>query len=315
MEANKLTESNNKPKTLKDLISSDDVKNRLEEILGKRASTFATSVLQITQQNNMLQNAVPSSIVGAAMTSATLNLPLNNNLGYAYIIPFNERQKDGSYLVKAQFQIGYKGFIQLAMRSGQFKTIHTTDVKKGEIVSRDRLTGEIEFNWIEDDEKREKTESIGYVAYFRLLNGYESTLFMSMSELQGHGKKFSQTFKKNFGLWKDDFDSMAKKTVLKLLLSKYAPMSIEMQTARDSDQAELKWNEEEKTIDTDYIDNTEIEIDAEEERIKTFLENANTQDDLDIIYPQITEKFMALYKEAVKRVNKNQPLDNTKKNK
>ena len=134
---------------LNDIFNSETVKNQLQEILGKRASTFATSVIQITQSNSMLQNAVPSSIVGAAMTSATLNLPLNNNLGYAYIIPFNERQKDGSYLTKAQFQIGYKGFIQLAMRSGQFKTIHTTDVKEGEIISRDRLSGEIDFQWID----------------------------------------------------------------------------------------------------------------------------------------------------------------------
>ena len=298
-----------KSKTLKELISSDDVKNRLEDILGKRASTFATSVLQITQQNNMLQNAVPSSIVGAAMTSATLNLPLNNNLGYAYIIPFNERQKDGSYLVKAQFQIGYKGFIQLAMRSGQFKTIHTTDVKQGEIISRDRLSGEMDFQWIDDDLDREKIETIGYVAYFKLLNGYESTLFMSTKELNTHGKKFSQTFKKSFGLWKDDFDSMAKKTVLKLLLSKYAPMSIEMQTARDSDQASLDWNEEEVIIETKYIDNEEVKIDAEAERIKVFLDNATSQDDLDVIHPQITEEWLPMFKEAQKRVNKNNPIN------
>ena len=304
MENTQLTKQENKPKTLKDLISSDDVKNRLEEILGKRASTFATSVLQITQQNAMLQNAVPASIVGAAMTSATLNLPLNNNLGYAYIIPFNERQKDGSLLIKAQFQIGYKGFIQLAMRSGQFKTIHTTDVKKGEMLNRDRLSGDIDFQWIDDDSVREQTETIGYVAYFRLLNGYEATLFMSMKELSGHGKKFSQTFKKDYGLWKDDFDSMAKKTVLKLLLSKYAPMSIDMQTARDSDQAALQWNEEENTIDTQYVDNEDVLIDAEEERIKAYLDNATTQEDLDLIKPQISEKYLPMFKDAQKRINK-----------
>lgn len=298
---------------LNDIFNSETVKNQLQEILGKRASTFATSVIQITQSNSMLQNAVPSSIVGAAMTSATLNLPLNNNLGYAYIIPFNERQKDGSFLVKAQFQIGYKGFIQLSMRSGQFKTIHTSDVKKGEIISRDRLSGEIDFQWIEDDAQREKTETIGYVAYFRLLNGYEATMFMSMSELQGHGKKFSQTFKKGFGLWKDDFDSMAKKTVLKLLLSKYAPMSIDMQTARDMDQASLEWNEEDETIETTYVDNEEEVIDVEKERIRVFLENCETQDDLEIIRPQISDEWLPMFKEAQKRVNKKNPINNIKK--
>lgn len=307
-----LTVNEKKPKTLQELISSEDVKNRLEEILGKRASTFATSVLQITNQNAMLKNAVPSSIVGAAMTSATLNLPLNNNLGYAYIIPFNERQKDGSFLTKAQFQIGYKGFIQLAMRSGQFKTIHSTDVKKGEIISRDRLSGAIDFEWIEDDIERNKLNTIGYVAYFKLLNGFESTLFMTMTELNGHGKKFSQTYKKNFGLWTTDFDSMAKKTVLKLLLSKYAPMSIEMQTARDSDQSSLEWDEDNKSINTNYVDNTTVEVDKEEERILEALQEAETQDDLEMIRPQINgEKYLKAFKEAQKRINKANPI-NTK---
>ena len=103
----------------------------------------------------MLIDAEPNSIVAAALTAATLNLPLNNNLGYAYIIPFKEKQSNGTHLTKAQFQIGYKGFYQLAMRSGQFKTIHATDVREGEIESRDRLTGEMKFNWIDDEDLRE----------------------------------------------------------------------------------------------------------------------------------------------------------------
>ena len=176
---------------VKNLLESESVKNKLKEILGKNAGTFTTSVVQIAQSNKLLAKAEPSSIVGAAMTAATLNLPLNNSLGYAYIIPFNERQEDGNYMQKAQFQIGYKGFIQLAMRSGQFKTIHATDVKKDEILSRDRLTGEMTFEWIDDDKQRANTQTIGYVAYFRLTNGYEATLYMSMEELNTHGKKFS----------------------------------------------------------------------------------------------------------------------------
>ena len=290
---------------LNDIFNSEAVKNNLQEILGKRASTFATSVIQITQSSSMLQKAVPSSIVGAAMTSATLNLPLNNNLGYAYIIPFNERQKDGTYLVKAQFQIGYKGFIQLAMRSGQFKTIHCTDVRDTEIIGRNRLSGEIEFDWTEKEEERELKAITGYVAYFRLLNGYEATLYMTIKNLEKHGGKFSQTFKKGYGLWKDDFDSMAKKTVLKLLLSKYAPLSIEMQSARDSDQATLDWNEEEETIETTYVDNKEPEkIDAEEEQVKNVLNGVKTQEDLEKIRPMITQKYLPLLKEAQTRINK-----------
>ena len=141
------------------LLQNAQVKNRIEEVVGKNAGVFTTSLIQIQQSNKLLVDAEPNSIVAAALTAATLNLPLNNNLGYAYIIPFKEKQSNNTYLTKAQFQIGYKGFYQLAMRSGQFKTIHATDVKQGEISSRDRLTGEIDFNFIDDDNIREKTKT------------------------------------------------------------------------------------------------------------------------------------------------------------
>jgi recombination protein RecT len=289
MSENALTTTEDK-NTLQGLLSSNNIKKRLEEILGKNAATFATSVIQITKSNKLLVNAEPASIVGAAMTAATLNLPLNNSLGYAYIIPFNERQENGQFMQKAQFQIGYKGFIQLAMRSGQFKTIHTTDVKQGEVLERNRLSGDITFQWIEDDAIREKTETIGYVAYFRLLNGHEATLFMSMKELDGHGKRFSQTFKKNFGLWKDDFDSMAKKTVLKLLLSKYAPLSIDMQTAVKTDQA--SFNDAENIDDINYTDNEVKEIDPDLERMNLLVKDAKTQEDIDFAREHVTDKVL-----------------------
>lgn len=284
------TEITTEQNSVQGLLSSDNIKERLQDILGKNASTFATSVIQITKSNKLLAKAEPSSIVGAAMTAATLNLPLNNSLGYAYIIPFNERQSNGQYLQKAQFQIGYKGFIQLAMRSGQFKTIHATDVKKDEIIGRDRLSGEITFDWIENDEQRVKTETVGYVAYFKLLNGYEATLFMTMNELQGHGTRFSQTFKKGFGLWKDDFDSMAKKTVLKLLLSKYAPLSIDMQTAVKTDQA--SFNDVEDIEDVSYPDNETKKIDPDLERMTLLVREAKTQDDVDFAREHVTDKVL-----------------------
>lgn len=274
----------NKPVTVKDLMSSDDIMIRLKEILGKRASTFATSVIQLTSQNKTLAQCVPASVVGSAMVSATLDLPLNQSLGYAYVVPYNEKQEDGTYLKKAQFQIGYKGFIQLAQRSGQFKTIHTTEVKEGEIQTRDRLTGNMEYQWIDDDKERAKLPTVGYVAYFKLLNGFEATLYMSKDEVTAHGKKFSQTFKKNFGLWKDDFDSMAKKTVLKLLLSKYAPLSIEMQKAVTTDQAlindlegnDVKYLDNETTV----LDHEEVSQAKEEKRVKDHIEKATTLEEL-----------------------------------
>lgn len=293
--------SNIQKTSVKSLLDSESVKSKLKEILGKNAATFATSVVQIAQSNNMLINAEPSSVVGAAMTAATLNLPLNNSLGYSYIIPFKEKQKDGSYLTKAQFQIGYKGFIQLAMRSGQFKTINATDVKKGEVSTRDRLSGDMEFNWIDNDAERAKIETIGYVAYFKLINGYEATLYMSMDEITGHGKKFSQTFKKGFGLWSTDFDSMASKTVLKLLLSKKAPLSIEMQTAVKTDQA--SFNDVEDTEDISYVDNDEAEHDHESERILKGIEGIKDELDIEVLRPHVTEEYLPLFKEKIKEVN------------
>jgi recombination protein RecT len=269
-----------KPNTLQGLLDSEGVKDRLNEILGKRASTFASSVIQITQSNSMLKNAEPNSILGAAITSATLNLPLNNNLGYAYIIPFNERQPDNTYLVKAQFQIGYKGFIQLAQRSGTFKTVNVTDVRLGEIESIDRLSGEHTFNWIQNEKERESKSVIGYVGYFSLTNGFEKTIFMSMEDLNKHGKKFSQTFKKGFGLWQTDFDSMAKKTVLKLLLSKYAPLSIDMQSAVNVDQA--SFNNVEDIEDITHIDNkVEEKPNLELERFMDFIKAIKSKEELD----------------------------------
>jgi recombination protein RecT len=282
--------------TVKSLLESENIKNRIEEILGKNAATFATSVIQIQQSNKMLVDADPQSIIGAALTSATLNLPLNNSLGYAYLIPFNEKQANGSYMIKAQFQIGYKGFHQLAMRSGQFKTIHATDVKEGEIESRDRLTGEMTFNFIEDDNAREKTQTIGYISYFRLLNGFEAYHYMSSKEMEKHAKKFSQTYKKGYGLWKDDLQSMALKTVLKLLLSKKAPLSIDMQKAVETDQASFK-NEDE----FDYVDHKTIEVNPEDERILTLLNDVKNQDDLDFI-KGLKETQTEEYKSIIKGI-------------
>tara|TARA_R110000850_G_scaffold276651_1_gene419453 strand:+ start:380 stop:1291 length:912 start_codon:yes stop_codon:yes gene_type:complete len=288
--------------TVKSLLESESVKTRIEEILGKNAATFATSVIQIQQSNKLLVNADPQSIIGAALTSATLNLPLNNSLGYAYLIPFNERQSNGTYLSKAQFQIGYKGFHQLAMRSGQFKTIHATDVKEGEIESRDRLTGEMTFNFIEDDNVREKTKTIGYISYFRLLNGFEAYHYMSSKEMESHAKKFSQTYKKGFGLWKDDLHSMALKTVLKLLLSKKAPLSIDMQKAVETDQASFK-NEDE----FEHIDNKVIEVDPIAERVLSLLNDVKTQDDLDFVKglkEAQTEEYLSIIKGIQTKLNK-----------
>lgn len=219
---------------LNKMISSDFVKQKLNDILGKNAPSFASSLIQVVNQNAMLKEAEPNSIMSAAMMAATLKLPINNNLGFAYIIPFrNNKEK----ITEAQFQIGYKGFIQLAMRTGEFKHIAVTEVYEGQLIEENPLTG-YEFDW--SVKPAQDALPVGYVAYFRLLNGFEATNYMSREQVQNHANRYSQSFKRNYGPWKDNFDGMAMKTVLKLLLSKFAPMSIEVHNAIEKDQSVIR---------------------------------------------------------------------------
>lgn len=284
-------------KAVENLVNSDLVQERVREVLGARAPKFLSAILQVVRDSDMLCEAEPKSILGAAMTAAVLDLDISKSLGFAYIIPFREKQKDNSYKVKAQFQIGYKGLIQLCQRSGQMKTINVTDVRQGEIEYFDRMTGEIVYNWIQDYPERAKRKVIGYVAYFELTNGFRKNMFMSIEELNAHAKRFSQTFKKGFGLWKDDFDSMASKTVLKLLLSKYAPMSTEMATAINYDQAVAITDDGMELLPPNYVDNKKPEHNLEHEKISDFIKEANDLDELAAISGSLMdETHEALYK-------------------
>jgi recombination protein RecT len=275
--------------TAKSLFERVDVKDKFAELLGSRAPSFITSVLQIVSSNKMLADADPTSIYQSAAVAATLDLPLNNSLGFAYIVPYNEKQADGSYKKVAQFQIGYKGFKQLALRSGQFLTINSVDVRLGEIKNHNRLSGEMEFSWVLDEKERESLPIIGYVSFFKLMNGYEQTYFMTIEKLSSHGKKYSQTFKKGFGLWKDDFDSMCLKTVTKLNLSKNAPLSIDMQKAVIADQSIVKNNE---TIDVSYPDN---EVDKEQERISLMLSDCKTVEEIELLQEKMPDADIELF--------------------
>lgn len=223
------------PVTVKQLFYNETVKGKFKELLGSKSQGFITSILQITASSDLLSKADPISIYNSACVAAILDLPINQNLGFAYIVPYNQKQTDGSYKVVAQFQMGYKGFIQLSQRSGQFKTISATPIFEGQLIEENPLTG-YKFDFT----KKAVGRPIGYAAYFELLNGFQKTLYMSVAELESHGKKFSQSYKKNYGLWRDDFDSMAIKTVIKLLLSKFAPLSIDMQKAVILDQGVIK---------------------------------------------------------------------------
>lgn len=269
--------------TIKNLFSKDEVRNKFQEMLGKRAPSFITSVLQIVASNALLAKADPHSVYHSAAVAATLDLPLNNNLGFAYIVPYNQKyQVDGVWKSKqvAQFQLGFKGFKQLALRSGQFKLMSATDVREGELKERNRQTGAMTFEWIEDEVIRNGKKIIGYLSYFELLNGYTQNFYMTIIDLEKHGKKYSQTFKNDKGLWKDDFNSMCLKTVTKLNLSKNAPLSVEMQKAITFDQAIINDSE---TEDVTYIDNDEPVIDKEKERIAFMIQDAKTIEQLESI--------------------------------
>lgn len=258
--------------TIKDFFSRESVKQKFEELLGQRSVAYIKSLQSVVNSNGMLSQADPNTIYQAAMVAATLNLPIDQNLGLAYIIPYNVKQKDGTYMKAAQFQIGYKGFIQLAMRSGQFKTISSAPVHEGQIVTADPLQG-YEFDWTVKSDV-----VIGYAAYFKLINGFEKTLYMTVDELKRHGSKYSKTFSNQYGLWNTDFNAMANKTVLKLLLSKFAPLSVDMQTAEVTDQAIIN---DADTLDVSYVDNEpEPEIDHEMERVRLLIEDAQDAKEL-----------------------------------
>lgn len=253
---------------VKSLLANVNYK-RFEEILGRKAQGFMSSIINISNSVS-LQGCEPNSIISSAVVAATLDLPIDQNLGFAYIVPYNDKKKGKI----AQFQMGYKGFIQLAMRSGQYKTISAGEVYENEIKKYNRITGEIEFN--EDFSSNEEPKVVGYIAYFKLLNGFEKYLYMTTKKVQEHGKKYSQSYKsekqwvRENCLWSTNFDAMATKTVLKLLLSKYGILSIEMQTALKTDQAVINNVSETGEIDASYIDNPDYKVeDMDAEHDKT----------------------------------------------
>lgn len=241
-----------KSKTLRELFNDPNIKTKVEQLIGKNSATFATSVMQIANSNALLRTAEPSSVFNAACMAATLNLPLQNGLGFAYIVPFKNNKERK---VEAQFQIGYKGFIQLAQRSGQFKRLVALPVYKKQLIKKDFING-FEFDWEQEPEKDENP--IGYYAYFKLVNDFSAELYMSHDDIVKHAQRYSQTFKKGFGVWHDNFEAMALKTVMKLLLSKQAPLSVEMQQAVLADQAVVKDVENQEFNYTDNIQNAEF---------------------------------------------------------
>lgn len=228
-------------KVFNQTITNPKTQAYLDSVLGEEKAAFVNNVVAVVANDEKLQACEPMTLLFAAIKATSLKLPLDQNLGFAYIIPYKNNKENKT---EAQFQIGYKGITQLAVRSKQFEKINVTDVREGELVRRDRRTGDFEFAWIDNDIERSKRKVVGYLGYFRLKNGYEKESYWTVEELQQHGLRYSQTYssrneyvRKN-SKWATDFDSMAKKTVIKLMLNKGdAPMSIEMQEAVKYDQS------------------------------------------------------------------------------
>lgn len=220
--------------TIKQLMSADNVKKRFEETLGKKAPQFMASVINLVNSDTNLQKCDQMSVISSAMVAAALDLPIDKNLGYAWVVPYGS---------KATFQIGYKGFIQLALRTGQYRNINVIEVYEGELVKWNRLTEEIDI----DFEQKKSDKVIGYTGYFELVNGFRKTVYWSKEDIERHRKQFSKT---GFA-WKDNYDAMAMKTVIRNMLNKWGILSVEMQTAYVED---IKDPEEATTGDVDIVD-------------------------------------------------------------
>lgn len=209
---------------LKQILTAQSVQEQFKAVLAENAGAFVASIIDLYNTDRTLQACDPKSVVMEALKAASLKLPINKQLGFAWIVPYKDG-KSGQYI--PTFQLGYKGYIQLCMRTGAYKYINADAVYEGELVNQDKLTGEIEI----DPEKRTGDKKIGYFAFIETLNGFRKTLYMSVEEVTKHAEQYSKSYGSKNSTWVTDFDAMALKTCLRLLLSKYGIMSVEMQKA------------------------------------------------------------------------------------
>ena len=258
-------------------LQNDAVKKQINQVVGgKNGTRFISSIVSAVQNTPALQECTSPSIVNAALLGEALNLSPSPQLGQFYMVPFDNKKKGCK---EAQFQLGYKGYIQLAIRSGYYKKLNVLAIKEGELVRYDPLDEEVEVNLIEDDILREEAPTMGYFAMFEYENGFRKTLYWSKKKMLAHAEKYSFAFYKNGGakslelleqgkipekdmwkyssFWFKDFDGMALKTMLRQLISKWGIMSIDLQNAIDKDMAVI--HEDGKT---DYVDAAKAEDDG-----------------------------------------------------
>jgi recombination protein RecT len=248
------TQEEEKRISVKGLLEDPKYKKRFEEIMGKRSAAFCSSIISAVSMNKDLQLCDPNSVIRAGVMAATLDLPVDSNLGFAAIVPYN--QKDGGK--KAQFQIMAKGFVQLGVRSGQYKRMGVSKVYEGQLIEWDELTSTLKL----DNAAKKSDKVIGYASYFQLINGFESYFYMSADEARAHGKQYSKSYaydlrdNKKTSKWSQDFDVMALKTVKKLNLSRWGILSVDLQTAMKVDQAVIKSDNPDEAEFPDFGDGT-----------------------------------------------------------
>lgn len=253
---NSLAKQNKKP-SFGVMINSDGYKRMINQTLGdpKKAARFVTAITSAVSTNPTLQNCDAATIVSAGLLGETLNLSPSPQLGQYYLVPYEDR-KNGR--TTAQFQLGYRGMLQLAQRSGEYKRINAMAVKEGELLHYDPFNDEIELSYIEDEEQREALPTIGYFAMFEYHNGFRKVLYWSKAKMQAHAEKYSKAYAGDvkrgtaYTFWAKDFDAMAVKTMLRQLISKWGVMSLEMQRAYEADGGVVN-----QDGSIDYVDTVE----------------------------------------------------------
>lgn len=238
----------------KALMNTPAMKKKFTDILHEKSDSFMGSLMTLVGGDNYLSQAEPMTIIASALKAATMDLPIDKNLGYAYVVPFNRSEKVGNKWVRhneAQFILGYKGYIQLAQRSGQYKALNALAIYDGQLIDWNPLTEEFTFDY----KAKVSDEVIGYVGFFELLNGFKKTVYWTKQEIESHRIKNAKGYDKEklSGAWVDNYDSMAIKTVLRNMLSKWGLLSVEMQSAITSDEKVFRVDE-----NNDLIEETDL---------------------------------------------------------
>lgn len=253
-------------------LTQDAVKTQINNIIGgKDGSRFISSIVSAVSTNPALQECTNNSIVSGALLGESLKLSPSPQLGHYYLVPFNNRQQGTK---EAQFQLGYKGYIQLAIRSGQYKKLNVMAIKAGELIAFNPLDEEIEINLIKDFNERENAETIGYYAFFELTNGFRKAIYWSKEQMEAHATKYSMGYKvhKGYTFWEKNFDGMAYKTMLRQLISKWGIMSIDMMKAFDGDMAVMDGES------PNYVDDQPDEFPETKEEVKVEATEAQAEE-------------------------------------